>query len=467
MGPKTLIDKVWDSHLVAQEEGSPAVLYIDLHLIHEVTSPQAFAALREKGWKVRRPDKTVATMDHLTPTLPGVTELEDELATAQLWQLAQNCEEFGIKLFGMDSEKRGIVHVIGPELGFTQPGMSIVCGDSHTSTHGAFGALAFGIGTSEVEQVLATQCLLQRKPKRLEVRVGGKLGAGVSSKDLILALIAEIGVDGGMGYAVEYTGEAIRGMGMDERMTVCNMTIEAGARTGMVSPDDTTFAYLAEAEYAPRGEDWEKSLSMWKELSTDDGATYDRSITFDASGLEPMITFGTNPGMAVPITAPIPDPDRTNSGASKAALENALRYMEVQPGKPLLGHKVDVVFVGSCTNGRLTDLRQAARFMEGRKVSEGLRMLVVPGSQGIKRRAEAEGLDRVFLEAGAEWRNSGCSLCLAMNGDELAPGQVSVSTSNRNFEGRQGKGGRTLLASPLTAAATAVAGEVVDVRTYL
>jgi 3-isopropylmalate/(R)-2-methylmalate dehydratase large subunit len=367
----------------------------------------------------------------------------------------------------MDSEQRGIVHVIGPELGFTQPGMTIVCGDSHTSTHGAFGALAFGIGTSEVEQVLATQCLLQRKPMSLEVRVDGALGPGVSPKDLILALIAEIGVDGGTGYAVEYTGEAIRSMGMDERMTVCNMTIEAGARTGMVAPDETTFAYLAEAEFAPKGRELEIALSDWRNLGTDEGAPYDRSISFDASKLEPMITFGTNPGMAVPITAPIPDPDQIDSGAPKTALENALSYMDVQPGKPLLGHKVDVVFLGSCTNGRLSDLRQAAQFIKGRKVSSGLRMLVVPGSQGIKRQAEAEGLDRIFVEAGAEWRNSGCSLCLAMNGDELAPGQVSVSTSNRNFEGRQGKGGRTFLSSPLTAAASAVAGEVTDVRTYL
>jgi 3-isopropylmalate/(R)-2-methylmalate dehydratase large subunit len=406
-------------------------------------------------------------MDHLTPTLPNVIEILDELASAQMTQLAENCEEFEIRLYGMDSEKRGIVHVIGPELGFTQPGMTIVCGDSHTSTHGAFGALAFGIGTSEVEQVLATQCLLQRKPKSLEVRVDGSLGPGVSPKDLILAIIAEIGVDGGTGYAVEYTGEAIHRMSMDERMTVCNMTIEAGARTGMVAPDETTYSYLAEAEFAPKGSELEIALSDWKKLGTDDGASYDRSISFDASTLEPMITFGTNPGMAVPITAPVPDPKQTENGAPRVALENALDYMDVKPGKPLLGHKVDVVFLGSCTNGRLSDLRQAAQFIKGRKVSKDLRMLVVPGSQGIKRQAEAEGLDRIFLEAGAEWRNSGCSLCLAMNGDELAPGQVSVSTTNRNFEGRQGKGGRTFLSSPLTAAASAVAGEVTDVRTYL
>lgn len=465
--PKTLLDKVWDAHVIAHEKGSPALLYIDLHLVHEVTSPQAFAELRRKGERVRRPEKTVATMDHLTPTLPNVSVIQDQQAFTQLQQLADNCEEFGVKLYGMDSEQRGIVHVIGPELGLTQPGMTIVCGDSHTSTHGAFGALAFGIGTSEVGHVLATQCLLQRKPKCLCVKVDGTLGLGVSPKDLILALIAEIGVEGGRGYAVEYTGETIRAMNMDERMTVCNMTIEAGARTGMVAPDEKTFAYLAGAEFVPKGEDWEMALSSWKDLVTDEGASYDRLITLDASKLEPMITFGTNPGMAIPITAPVPDPELVESGASKVALENALSYMDVQPGKPLLGHKVDVVFLGSCTNGRLSDLRQAANFLEGRKLSKGLRMLVVPGSQGIKRQAEAEGLDRIFIESGAEWRNSGCSLCLAMNGDQLDPGQVSVSTSNRNFEGRQGKGGRTFLASPLTAAASAVAGVITDVRSYL
>jgi 3-isopropylmalate/(R)-2-methylmalate dehydratase large subunit len=467
MSPKTLFDKVWEAHVITREAGSPAILYIDLHLIHEITSPQAFAALRKKGWKVRRPDKTIATMDHLTPTLPTALVLRDQLAWAQLQQLKENCEEFGVKLYEMDSDRRGIVHVIGPELGLTQPGMTVVCGDSHTSTHGAFGALAFGIGTSEVEHVLATQCLLQRKPKNFRVHVEGSLGTGVSPKDLILALIAEVGVDGGTGYAVEYTGETIRAMSMDERMTVCNMTIEAGARTGMVAPDETTFAYLAGAEFAPKGEDWEIALSSWRDLATDEGASYDRSITFDASKLEPMITYGTNPGMAIPITALVPDPELIASGTSKAALENALSYMDVQPGKLLLGHKVDVVFLGSCTNGRLSDLRQAAHFLKGRKLSRGLRMLVVPGSQGMKRQAEAEGLDRIFIEAGAEWRNSGCSLCLAMNGDQLAPGQVSVSTSNRNFEGRQGKGGRTFLASPLTAAASAVAGAITDVRSYL
>lgn len=465
--PKTLLDKLWDAHVVAHENGSPAVLYIDLHLVHEVTSPQAFAELRSMGQGVRRPEKTVATMDHLTPTLPASLVLRDQLAWDQLEQLRINCEEFGVKLYGMDSEQRGIVHVIGPELGLTQPGMTIVCGDSHTSTHGAFGALAFGIGTSEVGHVLASQCLLQRKPKSLCVKMDGTLGPGVSPKDLILALIAEIGVDGGTGYAVEYTGETIRTMSMDERMTVCNMTIEAGARTGMVAPDEKTFTYLAGAEFVPKGEDWEIALSRWKDLVTDEGASYDRLITLDASKLEPMITYGTNPGMAIPITASVPDPELVESVTSKAALENALSYMDVQPGKPLLGHKVDVVFLGSCTNGRLSDLRQAAHFLEGRKISRGLRMLVVPGSQGTKRKAEAEGLDRIFIEAGAEWRNSGCSLCLAMNGDQLDPGQVSVSTSNRNFEGRQGKGGRTFLASPLTAAASAVAGAIADVRSYL
>lgn len=467
MSPKILLDKVWDSHVVAQEKGSPAVLYIDLHLIHEVTSPQAFSALRKKGWKVRRPNKTVATMDHLTPTLPLALELRDELAWAQLEQLKENCEEFGVTLYKMDSDKRGIVHVIGPELGLTQPGMTVVCGDSHTSTHGAFGALAFGIGTSEVEHVLATQCLLQGKPKNFRVHVDGSLNPGVSSKDLILALIAEIGVDGGTGYALEYTGEAIRAMDMEQRMTVCNMSIEAGARTGMIAPDDTTFEYLSGREYAPKDEAWEDAVKGWRELASDPKAAYDRSFVFDAAKLQPMITYGTNPGMAIPITEPVPDPNENHSKIHYGALEKALDYMDVPPGKPLLGHRIDVVFLGSCTNGRLSDLRQAAQFLRGRKLSENLRMLVVPGSQAIKHQAEAEGLDRIFTEAGAEWRHSGCSMCLAMNGDEVSAGQFVVSTSNRNYEGRQGKGGRTFLASPLTAAASAVAGEITDVRAYL
>jgi 3-isopropylmalate/(R)-2-methylmalate dehydratase large subunit len=467
MTPKTLLDKVWDAHVIAQEEGSPAVLYIDLHLIHDVTSPQAFAALRRNGRKVRRPDKTVATMDHLTPTIPLALDLRDELAWAQLEQLKENCEEFGVQLYEMDSDRRGIVHVIGPELGLTQPGMTVVCGDSHTSTHGAFGALAFGIGTSEVEHVLATQCLLQRKPKTFKLHVDGLLEPGVSSKDLILALIAEIGVDGGTGYALEYSGEAFRRMDMEQRMTVCNMSIEAGARTGMIAPDDTTFEYLSGREYAPKDEAWEDAVKGWRELPSDPEAVYDRDIVFDATKLQPMITYGTNPGMAIPITAAVPDPKENHSNIPTGALEKALEYMDVAPGKSLLGHKVDVVFLGSCTNGRLSDLRQAAQFLKGRKLSENLRMLVVPGSQAIKHQAEAEGLDRIFIEAGAEWRLSGCSMCLAMNGDEASAGQYVVSTSNRNYEGRQGVGARTFLASPLTAAASAVEGVITDVRPYL
>ena len=467
MSPRALFDKVWDAHVIAQEEGSPAILYIDLHLIHDVTSPQAFAGLRESGSKVRRPDKTVATMDHSTPTLPVTFELRDEMAWAQLDQLKANCEEFGVRLYAMDSDKRGIVHVIGPELGLTQPGLTVVCGDSHTSTHGAFGALAFGIGTSEVEHVLATQCLLQRKPKNFRVHVDGFMQPGVSSKDLILALIAKIGVNGGTGYALEYTGAAIRAMDMEQRMTVCNMSIEAGARTGMIAPDDTTFEYLSGREFAPRDDAWDAAVQKWRELVSDPEAEYDRSIDFDAANLEPMITFGTNPGMAIPITAPVPDPKENHSLIPTAALEKALAYMDVAPGKPLLGHKLDVVFLGSCANGRLSDLRQAAQFLKGRKIADNLRMLVVPGSQAVKHQAEAEGLDRIFIEAGAEWRQAGCSMCLAMNGDEVAAGEYVISTSNRNYEGRQGVGARSFLASPLTAAASAVEGVITDVRAYL
>jgi 3-isopropylmalate/(R)-2-methylmalate dehydratase large subunit len=467
MSPKTLFDKVWDAHVIAQEEGSPAILYVDLHLIHEVTSPQAFDALRKKGWKVRRPDKTVATMDHLTPTLPLALDLRDELAWAQLDQLKINCEEFGVRLYEMDSDQRGIVHVIGPELGLTQPGMTVVCGDSHTSTHGAFGALAFGIGTSEVEHVLAAQSLLQRKPKNFKVHVDGALAPGVSAKDLILALIAELGIDGGTGSALEYTGETFRAMDMEQRMTICNMSIEAGARTGMIAPDETTFEYLSGREYAPKDDAWDDAVKRWRELASDPEAAYDRSFVFDATNLQPMITYGTNPGMAIPITSPVPDPKENHSNVPSAALEKALDYMDLPPGKPLLGHKIDIVFLGSCTNSRLSDLRQAAQFLQGRHLSENLRMLVVPGSQAIKHQAEAEGLDRIFIDAGAEWRHSGCSMCLAMNGDEVSAGQYVVSTSNRNYEGRQGVGARTFLASPLTAAASAVEGVITDVRSYL
>ena len=462
--PKTIFEKIWDLHVVAQQPDSPAILYIDLHLVHEVTSPQAFTGLRERGLIVHRPDKTVATMDHSIPTHDPSLPIADPLAAAQIRQMEANASEFGLRLYGMNSPHRGIVHVIGPELGFTQPGMTIVCGDSHTATHGAFGALAFGIGTSEVEHVLATQCLLQRKPKTCEVRVDGVLPKGVSAKDIILALISKIGVGGGTEHVFEYTGSAIRSLSMEERMTICNMSIEGGARAGMIAPDEITFEFLFGREYSPKEADWTKAVSRWKELPTDEGATYDKYVTLDASALEPMITFGTNPGMGMKITGRIPDPATFADVSQKAALNKSLAYMGLQPGQSLLGKKIDVVFIGSCTNGRISDLRQAAALMEGRKVSATTRVLVVPGSQDVKKQAEVEGFDKIFTEAGAEWREAGCSMCIAMNGDQLSPGQYAVSTSNRNFEGRQGKGGRTFLASPSTAAAAAVTGVVTDPR---
>ncbi len=467
MNRKTLFDKVWDSHVVAAEPDCPAVLYIDLHLIHEVTSPQAFQGLRNRKLRVHAPQKTVATMDHIIPTRGQGLPLSDPQAAELVTQLERNCAEFGIPLYGIGDPRQGIVHVIGPELGITQPGKTIVCGDSHTSTHGAFGALAFGIGTSEVELVLATQCLLQRRPRTFEVRIDGRLQPGVTSKDIILALLAKIGVDGGTGCVLEYTGEAVRSLDMEERMTICNMSIEGGARAGMMAPDDTTFEYLADKPLAPRGGAWEKALASWKSLRTDDGAQFDAGITLDARELEPMITYGTNPGMGVPVTGRIPDPDREPDLSRKHAIAKALDYMGFKPGQPLLGQRVDAVFIGSCTNSRMADLRAAARILKGRKVSKRVRTYVVPGSRLVKAAAESEGLDRVFQEAGAEWREPGCSMCIAMNGDELAPGEYCVSTSNRNFEGRQGKGGRTMLASPLTAAASAVAGTVADVRGLL
>jgi 3-isopropylmalate/(R)-2-methylmalate dehydratase large subunit len=467
LSPRTLFEKIWEDHVVAQDAGGPAVLYVDLHLVHEVTSPQAFQGLRERGLTVRRPLQTVATADHSTPTASLDLPIADEMAARQVAQLEANCREFGVPHHGMDSPTRGIVHVIGPELGLTQPGMTIVCGDSHTATHGAFGALAFGIGTTEVEHVLATQCLLQRKPSTFEVRVDGRLGPGVSAKDVILALIARIGVGGGTGHVIEYTGSTMRSLSMEERMTMCNMSIEAGARAGLVAPDDTTFEYLAGRSYAPQGSAWDAALERWRQLPSDEGATYRRSVTLDASLLEPMITFGTNPGMGIPINAPVPQPGILSDPNQRKALRQALEYMALPPGKPLLGHPVDVVFIGSCTNGRLSDLRQAAALLQGRQVKPGVRMLVTPGSQQVKRQAEAEGLDRVFKDAGADWRESGCSMCIAMNGDQLQPGQYAISTSNRNFEGRQGKGGRTLLASPLTAAAAAITGVVTDARELL
>ena len=469
--PQTLVDRIWDDHLVRPEtESTPAVLYVDLHLVHEVTSPQAFSELRSRGIPVRRPDQTLATMDHSTPTTPrsgGRLQVLDTQAAAQLEQLETNCEEFGIRLFGLDDSRQGIVHVIGPEQGFTQPGMTIVCGDSHTSTHGAFGALAFGIGTSEVGYVLATQTLLQRKPRNMEVRIDGVLPRGVTAKDIILAIIAKIGIGGATGHVLEYTGSAIRSLTMEERMTICNMSIEAGARAGLVSPDETTFNYIAGRPFAPKGADWDASLERWTALARDESGNYDRSVHLDAARLAPMITFGTNPSMAIPIDGHVPDPTNSGSSAERADLDKALHYMDLEPGQSLLGRAVDVVFVGSCTNSRISDLRLAATVMRGRQVATGVRMLVVPGSREVKREAEAEGLDRIFKEAGAEWREAGCSMCIAMNGDQLQPGQSAVSTSNRNFEGRQGKGGRTFLASPLTAAATAVTGAIADIRTLV
>ncbi|MEM8859330.1 MAG: 3-isopropylmalate dehydratase large subunit [Chloroflexota bacterium] len=464
--PRTLFEKIWDKHVVMQEGNNPAILYIDLHLVHEVTSPQAFQGLRDKGLKIRRPDKTIATMDHSIPTTPIGQPITDKIAAAQIRQMEKNCEEFGVRLFDMDSENRGIVHVIGPEHGLTQPGMTIVCGDSHTSTHGAFGALAFGIGTSEVEHVMATQTLLQRKPKTMEIRVNGKLKPGVTSKDIILAVIAKNGVAGGTGYVFEYTGEAIRSLSMEERMTICNMSIEGGARAGLIAADDITINYIKGKPHAPKGEEWDKAVEYWRTLHTDEGAEYDALVELDADELTPMITYGTHPGMGMPIAGKVPTPAEVPVG-ERFTLEKALTYMDVEGGKPLLGKEIDVVFLGSCTNSRITDLRAAAQLIEGHKVSENVRFMVVPGSQKVKKQAEKEGLDKIFMEAGADWRTAGCSMCIAMNGDQLAPGEYAISTSNRNFEGRQGKGGRTFLASPLTAVASAINGKVTDVRSMM
>jgi 3-isopropylmalate/(R)-2-methylmalate dehydratase large subunit len=464
-GPRTLFEKVWSEHVVRDEPGAPAVLYVDLHLVHEVTSPQAFDGLRARGLRVRRPDRTFATMDHSTPTLPRKLAVVDAQAQAQLAKLQANCAEFGIRLYDLDSADQGIVHVIGPELGLTQPGRTIVCGDSHTSTHGAFGALAFGIGTSEVEHVLAAQCLLQSKPKTLEVRVDGSLSPGVGAKDVILALIAQIGTGGATGHVIEYRGAAIEALDMEARMTICNMSIEAGARAGMIAPDEATFAWIEGRRFAPKGQAWDAAVERWRSLRTDEGALFDARVTLDADALEPMVTYGTNPGMGVAVNGRIPTLDSMAGAGDRAALAKALEYMGLSPGAAIAGQRIDVVFIGSCTNSRMGDLRAAASVMRGRKVASGVRVLVVPGSKTIKHQAEAEGLDVVFRDAGAEWREAGCSMCIAMNGDQLSPGQYAVSTSNRNFEGRQGRGGRTLLASPLTAAAAAVTGRVVDPRT--
>jgi len=467
MVPTTLFEKVWNDHVVACEPDCPAILFIDLHLIHEVTSPQAFQALKERKLRVHAPNRTVATMDHIVPTQNQTLPIADPLASKLVKEIKDNCADFGIELYAIGNSNHGIVHVIGPELGLTQPGKTIVCGDSHTSTHGAFGALAFGIGTSEVEQVLATQCLLQRRPGTFEVRVDGKLQRGVSAKDIILALIARLGVDGGTGHVFEFAGESIRSLDMDERMTICNMAIEGGARAGMIAPDDSTFEYLAGRPFSPKGLAWDRALARWNRLHTDEGASYDKRFALDAALLEPMITYGTSPGMGIEITGRIPDPDEERDSSKKEAISKAIDYMGFKPGQPILGQRVDSVFIGSCTNSRLSDLRAAAQILRGRKVDPRVEVLVVPGSQLIKSAAEQEGLDRVFEAAGAQWREPGCSMCIAMNGDQLSPGEYCISTSNRNFEGRQGKGGRTLLASPLTAAASAIAGAVADVRKLL
>jgi 3-isopropylmalate/(R)-2-methylmalate dehydratase large subunit len=463
--PRTLFDKVWDRHVVVPETAdAPAVLYVDLHLVHEVTSPQAFSELTARGLKVRRPDRTYATLDHSTPTLPpkadGARPYVTAEAKSQVATLEQNCAEHGIALAGWDSADRGIVHVMAPELGLTQPGAIVVCGDSHTATHGAFGAIAFGIGTSEVAHVLATQCLLQRKPKRLRVTIDGALQPGVSAKDMALAVIAELGFGGGSGYAIEYAGSAVRSLDMEGRMTLCNMSIEAGARAGLVAPDEKTIAWLNGRRHAPQGAAFDTAAQHWLALATDEGASFDKEVRIDGDAITPMATWGTTPDAGAPIGAALPRPRNESE-------QRALDYMRFAANEPNTAYPVDVVFIGSCTNGRMADLRAAADVLRGRRVKENVRVLIVPGSEAVRREAEAEGLDRVFIDAGAEWRLPGCSMCIAMNGDVVAPGQLAVSTSNRNFEGRQGKGARTILASPATAAATAVAGVLTDPRVFL
>ncbi len=463
---RTLFEKVWDEHVVCVPSGQPPLLYIDLHLVHEVTSPQAFDGLRAAGRRVRRTQNTVATVDHNIPTEPRGTPILDPIAARQIEALQKNCKEFSVPLFDMDSPDQGIVHVIGPELGFTQPGKTIVCGDSHTSTHGAFGALAFGIGTSEVEHVLATQTLPQRKPKTMLIRVNGKLEEGVTAKDLALGVIGQIGTDGATGYVIEYAGEVVRALSMEGRMTLCNMSIEAGARAAMVAPDDTTFAYLKGRRFAPTGANWDKAVAHWRSLGSDPGAQYDKVIEIAAAQLAPFVTWGTNPGMVVPVRGRVPELKELENEADRAAAQRMLDYMGLQPGTPIQDIPVDRVFIGSCTNSRLEDLRAAARVAKGYHVSPTVRAMVVPGSQAIKHAAEQEGLDKIFREAGFEWRESGCSMCLGMNPDILQPGERCASTSNRNFEGRQGRGGRTHLVSPMMAAAAAVAGHFTDIRDW-
>jgi len=462
--PRTLFQKVWDEHIVAAPAGRSPLLYVDLHLVHEVTSPQAFDGLRAAGRKLREPLRTIATVDHNIPTEPRGTPIFDPIAKKQIEALQKNCRDFGVRLFDMDSPEQGIVHVIGPELGFTQPGMTIVCGDSHTSTHGAFGALAFGIGTSEVEHVLATQTLPQRKPKTMLIQVSGELAEGVSSKDLVLAIIGKIGTDGATGHVIEYAGDALRALSLEGRMTVCNMSIEAGARAGMIAPDETTFVYMKGRRYAPQGKDWDAAVERWRGLASDSGAEYDSVVEINAAELAPFVTWGTNPGMVVPITSRVPE--LPANGSDRASAERMLEYMGLDPGTPMEKISIDRVFIGSCTNSRLEDLTAAARVAKGHKVASGVRAMVVPGSQKIKQAAEQQGLHKIFQEAGFEWRESGCSMCLGMNPDILNPGERCASTSNRNFEGRQGRGGRTHLVSPMMAAAAAIAGHFTDVRNW-
>ncbi len=467
MKPRTMFEKIWDSHVVHRgEDATPDLLYIDLHLVHEVTSAQAFTGLRLAGRRVRRPDLTFATMDHTVPTTDRSRPIEDEVSRRQLEALAQNCADFGVTLFDLHSPDNGVVHIVGPELGLTLPGKTIVCGDSHTATHGAFGALAFGIGTSEVEHVLATQCLWQRKPRTMLVKVHGSPGPGITGKDIVLALIGQIGTDGATGCAVEYAGQAIEALSMEGRMTVCNMTIEAGARSGMIAPDAKTVAYLRGKRYAPQGADFERAAAAWLQLASDPGATYDMVVELDASALAPMVTWGTSPGMVAPITGRVPDPAAFPSEVQKQAAGRALDYMGLAPGTPITAIAVDRVFIGSCTNGRIEDLRAAAEIVKGKRVASGVQAMVVPGSQAVKREAEAAGLDAVFIAAGFSWREAGCSMCLAMNPDILAPGERCASTSNRNFEGRQGRLSRTHLVSPAMAAAAAIAGHFVDIRDW-
>jgi 3-isopropylmalate/(R)-2-methylmalate dehydratase large subunit len=462
---RTLFEKLWETHLVAEPTGRSSILYIDLHLVHEVTSPQAFEGLRAAGRRVRRPERTMATVDHNIPTEPRGTPITDPIAAKQIEALQKNCQDFGVRLFDMDSPDQGIVHVIGPELGLTQPGITIVCGDSHTSTHGAFGSLAFGIGTSEVEHVLATQCLPQRKPKTMKIEVSGRLPEGVTAKDLALGVIGEIGTDGATGHVIEYTGEVVRGLSMEGRMTLCNMSIEAGARAAMVAPDETTYAYLKGRRFAPQGADWEKAVAYWRTLSSDPKAKFDKVLAIDAGTLAPYVTWGTNPGMVAQVTGRVPEMNGT-SDADRRATEQALQYMGLQPGTRIEEIAIDRVFIGSCTNSRLEDLRAAARVAKGYRVNPKVRAMVVPGSQAVKHAAEREGLHRVFEEAGFEWRESGCSMCLGMNPDILQPGERCASTSNRNFEGRQGRGGRTHLVSPMMAAAAAISGHFTDIRNW-